>query len=783
MKINSVGEINMINAKSFIEKSQYAHKEVKIDFKDDATKDWLNKKVYQEKVLFTPSNRENLQFYGPCTIEYNPDKGYFQEGSIVLTTNTDIENTCQSPFSRPTCSMQVKLPQLDLSTYNRISVWIYPEAVGFQNFYFHLSIGNKGKECSHAPSLVANEWNRVMWEINDVERDCVKQIRITLFLMGCPPEAEPTLRIYLDRIIAEQVDREYEKGWQLEKRIAYSHSGYYPLASKIALTQGIQSNTFAIWNEEHQKVWEGPVQNIQVDRETYNQLDFSSFKQEGYYYLQVEDRKTEPFEISETPYANAIWKSIQFLRMLRCGEDVAGVHSACHLHCKTVHPDGRMVPNHGGWHDAGDVSQFEICTAEMAHAILDLAEVYQESDLILSNRLLEEGKVGINWLLRTRFGDGMRAMAVGYVIWRSNILSKENKAVENNIAENGPFENFCAAAAEAVAARLFQKEDPVFANWCLRAAKEDFEFAKIGYEQGIYTKRWGTNIDAQVCGEAMLAAAELYVVTQDDRYIHLASQYGDIVLACQQSDYPNWNTPIRGFFYEDSKHTKILTYEHRGHEQTPVQGLARLYEVAPYHPNAKKWKEGLLLYKEYIVTTIDITAPYGLLPAHIYDIHKLNVERFTIPASHGTKEEGMENLKEQARHGRALNQDVYLRIFPIAVQRRGFHATLLSKTKAVSMIAKVLADEKLYQIAIDQLEWILGKNPFASSTMYGEGHHCHPLYVAFSKQIVGALPVGIQTKGYDDEPYWPTITNAVFKEIWGHTTGKFLWVLADLKRR
>ena len=99
------------------------------------------------------------------------------------------------------------------------------------------------------------------------------------------------------------------------------------------------------------------------------------------------------------------------------------------------------------------------------------------------------------------------------------------------------------------------------------------------------------------------------------------------------------------------------------------------------------------------------------------------------------------------------------------------------------MIAKVFADEKLFQIAIDQLEWILGKNPFAASTMYGEGHHCHPLYVAFSKQIVGALPVGIQTKGYDDEPYWPTITNAVFKEIWGHTTGKFLWVLADLKRR
>ena len=64
--------------------------------------------------------------------------------------------------------------------------------------------------------------------------------------------------------------------------------------------------------------------------------------------------------------------------------------------------------------------------------------------------------------------------------------------------------------------------------------------------------------------------------------------------------------------------------------------------------------------------------------------------------------------------------------------------------------------------------------------MYGEGYNYHPLYVAFSKQMVGALPVGIETIGNDDLPYWPTYNNAVFKEIWGHTTGKYLWVLADI---
>ena len=164
-----------------------------------------------------------------------------------------------------------------------------------------------------------------------------------------------------------------------------------------------------------------------------------------------------------------------------------------------------------------------------------------------------------------------------------------------------------------------------------------------------------------------------------------------------------------------------------------------------------------------------------------YDIlDKLNSDRFTIPSSYGTIPEGMEILKNQARSGKKLADNVYLRIFPVAVQRRGYHATLLSKTKGISMIAKILNDEKLKQIAIDQLEWVMGKNPFASSTMYGEGHNYHPLYVAFSKQMVGALPVGIMTKGDKDLPYWPTYNNAVFKEIWGHTTGKYLWVLADI---
>lgn len=766
-----------MDIKKLIKTSNYAHKAMTIDEKDSAEYRFLHKKVYCKKNLFNGERLEQAKLVGTGILEESSEFKDHGKKTIKLTVNPQIENI----IPRPSCTISIDALGVDLSKYNRLSLWIYPRSVGYVNFYFHISINNQGIIQKHAPSLTPNMWNHVTWELTKATRNHVDRIDINPFLMGCPPEATPLLEVFVGNIDAELVDAEDDEGWDLNNRLAYSHVGYYQDYQKQVIAQNLSDLSFKLLNKRHEVVYEGIAQQIHTNFGAYYEMDFSDFKICGEYYLIVDDKKTALFPICANPYLSATWKSMNFLRMLRCGEEVETVHSACHLNCRSVHPDGRSVPNFGGWHDAGDVSQFEICTAEMANAILDLAEKYEKSDPILSERLLEEAKVGVTWLLRTRFNDGMRALAITYSIWRDNVLSPDNKTVYNNVAENGPFENFCACAAEAVAARLFAQKDPVYSDWCKRVAISDYEFAKKGYQDGIYTKRWGPNIDSQVCGAGALCAAELFKLTSDNKYLDDGSFYADIILSCQQKEMPKWDKPLRGFFYEDPNHTKTLTYEHRGHEQSPIQGLARLMEVAPDHPNYQHWKQGLVLYAEYIKATEKMAAPYNLLPAHVYELDKINMERFTVPVSYGTKEEALVNLKLQAQQGIRLAENVYLRIFPIAIQRRGYHATLLSKVKAVSMIAKVLNDNELYQIVINQLEWIFGKNPFASSTMYGEGHNYHNLYVAFSPQLVGALPVGIKTYLEHDAPYWPTLDDAVFKEIWGHTTGKFLWILADLK--
>ena len=752
--------------------SMYAHKLMKDDFNNGAEARWLDKKVKNKTILYKGDSLENLKYKDTlvCSISDNEINNF--PSSFLMEGITYAEGI--SP--RPTLTVALKCSDLNLTNYNRLSFWIKPVSTGYFGFYAHFSFLNNDKWENHAPILTPNKWNHIIWEIEDLERENIKEIQVSVFMMGCPPEALPNVKFYLNEISAEAVDADYNHGWELNDRIAFSHVGYLPKSEKVALTGKTTSNEFEIYSLDNILISKEKVEIIKTALGEFTKMDFSKLEKIGQYYLKVGSLMSLPFEISTSPYDSSIWKSMNFLRALRCGTDIEGIHSACHLNCRSVHSDGSSVPNFGGWHDAGDVSQFEICTGEMAHAILDLAETFKEKDNDLYIRLKEEARIGINWLLQTKFKDGYRALAVLYNVWRSNLLTADNTSTAKNTSDNGPFENFISAAALAKASSIY-KDDDVYSSWCKREAIDDFHHAKEGYKNGVFTKRWGKNIDSQVAGHGILAAVELYKITNNLEYIKTAKEYAKIVSSCQEKEGFG-KDKIRGFFYEDPLHTFILTYEHRSHEQSPIHGLTKLMSLLPNDSDYPLWLETVSLYKEYILKTINYSFPYNLIPAHIYPTSKININRYTAYGHNA--DEVLKELKEQAKAGIKIDEDVYLRLMPISVQRRGFHATLLSKTKAISAISKLLNDEKLKQIVINQLEWIFGKNPFASSTMYSEGYNFHPLYVAFSPQIVGALPVGIKTKGRSDSPYWPQSTEAVFKEIWGHTTGKYLWILADI---
>ena len=86
-----------------------------------------------------------------------------------------------------------------------------------------------------------------------------------------------------------------------------------------------------------------------------------------------------------------------------------------------------------------------------------------------------------------------------------------------------------------------------------------------------------------------------------------------------------------GFFYEDPDHKYLLTFEHRGHEQSPIQGLIKLLTVAKDHPNKGKWEQAVNLYKEYLERTAFASTLRNAACSYIYQ-GKINTLRFTVPA-------------------------------------------------------------------------------------------------------------------------------------------------------
>jgi hypothetical protein len=64
--------------------------------------------------------------------------------------------------------------------------------------------------------------------------------------------------------------------------------------------------------------------------------------------------------------------------------------------------------------------------------------------------------------------------------------------------------------------------------------------------------------------------------------------------------------------------------------------------------------------------------------------------------------------------------------------------------------------------------------------MYGEGYDWAQQYSVSSGDFVGSLPVGMQSRGNTDLPYWPSQNMYVYKEVWVHSSSRWLWLMADL---
>lgn len=741
---------------------------------------WRNKNVILSKELALASDFNSLTLKGPGAMKIEKQISISKNGSVLLETPTSLAT--KNPSNRSYAFAEVIRPlnNEDLTNYNRISVWVKLDVPGFYSAFTGVTLYNDGKnkmptpgrfEGQHFVTIYPGQWQRIIWEIPDLYRDKVTGISVSIMLGGSPQGASDIFKLYIDEMKLEKVKPENSRGFDLRNEsIAYCHSGYRSNTRKQALVQHVSDTHFQIIDDRGQVAFSGVGKRLDKG---FSVLDFSSLEKTGSYKIQVGSLFSKSFPIGDAAYLSTAWRTLNFFFAERCGFDQPGIHQACHKDVFSVHPDGRRIMVGGGWHDAADLTLGLGNTARGVIAMLELAQAVKDSQPELYTRLVEEAKWGLDWMLSTRFGDGFRHGGLIIGIWTDNIIGTKDDMESK--ASNNPFDNFISSIALAKAVPFYEKDDKVFSTWCKKSAVEDFAFAKQKMEQVVNGKN-----EAEIFSLAMVAASELYNLTHEPTYLDSGAEFAKTVMACQETErHKGWSIPLHGFFYESRDKKRPLAFFHRSEEEFLIQGFCQLLELAPAHPEAPRWLAACKSYADYIHDISKTIQPYEILPAAVYQINNADFggiyhegEKVGLPS--------MEEYNAQVKNGIHLGADYYLRRFPVAYQFRGFHAVLMGKAKAAFMLSTLLKDVELRNIATRQVEYMVGFNPFAMSTIYGEGYDYPPLYGAYVGDVVGAVPVGIETFENDDEPYMPMQVNATYKEVWTHTTASAIWCLARL---
>jgi hypothetical protein len=765
-----------------------------INLANSAEAAWLKKPVQASRALDDMTQPTTWRFSGTGQLTFPAE---VRRGSMrVLRVDMQmfVDKPAPTRNGLSSVNLQRAFPGEDWTGYNRISMWIRPEVSGFPMLPLQIVLHNDGtekvpdkynREGTHYVTLPNDTWTHVVWEIEPLARDRVTMLEIGYWVNKML--AAPTDRVAFEigGLELERVDADNYAGWRVAPgKISFSHTGYLSGFSKSAVASGLAAREFDVVRMHDtvpgERVLHKSVRSVRTPIGEFQQMDFSELRAPGTYAIRAGNVSTRPFRIGDDVWTRTIWETLNFFYGERCGYAVPGSHGVDHLDWFATHGDQKIVMS-GGWHDAGDLSQGVINTGEATYAMFALAERLRArgGNAALVARLIDEGKWGLAWVLRVRFDGGYRIGFASHNLWTNNVVGDADD--RSREAKNNPNANYIAAAAEAIAARVLRSDEPDLAARSLRTAEEDWRYAIVGVEG---PSTWSTPAFAatrlELAGIGATASLELYRATHEQMYADKAVELAKVIVASQQKIPVGKAFPLAGFFYTGPDRDTLFHEFHRGNDQAPIVALTELVETLPQHADRATWMSTLALYAEYQKKSAMTTAPYGVLPAYVY---RLGDETKDVPDSGALHGATREAYRAQVLAGRPMGDGWYLRAFPVWFARRGNFGVLLSQAKALAASARVRHDSAGLDLAQRQAQWIVGRNPFAQSTMYGEGYDWAQQYSVSSGDFVGSLPVGMQSRGDTDLPYWPSQNMYVYKEVWVHPASRWLWLMVDLLER
>ena len=306
----------------------------------------------------------------------------------------------------------------------------------------------------------------------------------------------------------------------------------------------------------------------------HGEIDFSAFRQEGSYVVEVGSARSARFRISRTINAELPDQLLDFMRQQRCGYNPY-VNAACHTFdgrsAFGPEPPGTYINASGGWHDAGDQLKY-LLTASNATAQMLLAYQLNRNSTDNFNNLgqpgtngipdvLDEAIWGLTWMLRLHpapdhlyhqvaddrdhkgfrlpqnetvdYGWGPGSYRVVYFADGQPQGLRQYKSESNGVANlAGRY-----AAAMALGYQIWKDDSRLrsFAQTLLKAGREVYTLgqAKEGVQQGNSYGAPYRYAETTWADDMEWGAVELFRATRDARYLRDAKRYA--MLAADES--------------------------------------------------------------------------------------------------------------------------------------------------------------------------------------------------------------------------------------------------------
>lgn len=357
-------------------------------------------------------------------------------------------------------------------------------------------------------------------------------------------------KIYFDNIslfVTDSSNAEKIVGAPTPIQVKVNQIGYKPEDVKTVVATSKDDDKFKIVDAEtDETVYVGAYGDLAYDKSVQSNVrvgDFTDFKTPGKYkIISRPSGASYEFAIGDGLYTDIYRDVVRMLYNQRCGvkldSSISGnfAHDACHMQEAVIYGDnsGKKVDVSGGWHDAGDYGRYVVSGAK---TVQDLFLAYEDYDYTADDigipesgnktpDLLDEAKFELDWMLKMQDpATGGVYHKVTALVFPETVLAVD-ETDEMVLAPISYAATADFAAVMAKASILYADIDADYAKKCLDAATAAYDFLDANPDMDGYTNPeeivTGQYDDEHLEDELLWAAAEMYLATQDAKYMDAA---------------------------------------------------------------------------------------------------------------------------------------------------------------------------------------------------------------------------------------------------------------------